>query len=282
MRLQRRQGRPWYDGSMSTDEPRYAMARVDHEAELARLRMLEAINDEATLRRLDAIGIESGWRCLEVGAGAGSIARVLATRVGAKGEVVAADMDPRFLDDFEGTSTRVITHDITHGPVSPGDFDFVHCRAVLAHVADLPAAAAQLVACIRPGGLVLCEEPDYGAIEPCDPTHPRASAFREYIAGILRGERMDAFAGRHTWQALREAGLEELQADAVSALVWGGTPRALYRKHTMENARELALDGGSYSEDSFQALLDCFVDPSFAYIDNLWIGVAGRVPSGAL
>ena len=57
---------------MSTDEPRYAMARVDHEAELARLRMLEALNDEASLRRLDAIGIESGWRCLEIGAGAGS------------------------------------------------------------------------------------------------------------------------------------------------------------------------------------------------------------------
>ena len=47
----------------------------------------------------------------------------------------------------------------------------------------------------------------------------------------------------------------------------------------MENARSLSMASGRYTEESFQALLDCFDDPSFAYIDNLWIGIAGRVPS---
>lgn len=265
---------------MSADEPRYAMARVEHDAERGRLRKLEAINDRATHRRLDAVGIGRGWRCLEVGAGAGSIARELALRVGNQGLVVAADLDPRFMGDFEGPNTHVVTHDITQGPVPPADFDFVHCRAVLAHVADLEHAAAQLVACVRPGGHVLCEEPDYGSLEPCDPEHPRAQVFRDYVASTTRGDRMDAFAGRHTWQALRNAGLEDIQTDAVSAIAWGGSPRALYRKHTMENARELALASGTYSEASFQALMDCFDDPSFGYIDNLWIDITGRTPSG--
>ena len=38
---------------------------------------------------------------------------------------------------------------VTLKPVNGGDFDFVHCRAVLAHVAALPAAAAQLIAVLR-------------------------------------------------------------------------------------------------------------------------------------
>ncbi len=263
---------------MASEEPRYAMANVAHEAERARLEKLEAINDEATLRRFDEIGVAAGWRCLEVGAGAGSIARALAARVGPAGHVVAADMDPRFLDDFAGPNTSVVKHDITHGPVPPADFDFAHCRAVLAHVAEIPAAAANLVASVRPGGFVLCEEPDYGAIEPCDSEHPRAPVFRDYVAGMTRGERMDAFAGRHVLEALRELALEDVRADAVSAVAWGGTPRALYRKHTMENAREMAIGSGRYTEASFQALLDCFDDPSFAYIDNLWVGIRGRIP----
>ena len=76
---------------MSQDEPRYAMANVPGEDELSRLRMLEAINDPTTFRRLDAIGVAAGWRCLEVGAGGGSVARNLAARIGIGCRVVAAD-----------------------------------------------------------------------------------------------------------------------------------------------------------------------------------------------
>ena len=54
---------------------RYALASVEHAPELSRLQKLQAINDPATLSRLDEIGVAAGWRCLEVGAGAGSIAR---------------------------------------------------------------------------------------------------------------------------------------------------------------------------------------------------------------
>lgn len=259
-------------------EPRYAMARVDAAAERARLEMLEQMGDPASLRRIDAVGVAPGWRCLEIGAGAGSIARALAERVEPGGEVVAADLDPRFLADFPGPGRRVVTHDITQGPVPPADFDFVHCRAVLAHTADLAGAARNVVASARPGGLVLCEEPDYGPVEPCDPDHPRAKVFRDYVEGMARGDRMDPRAGRRVHQALLDAGLEDVRNDAVSSIVRGGEFPARYRRLTMENARELALASGHYSEASFQALLDCFDDESFCYVDTLWVGVTGRVP----
>ena len=47
-----------------------------------RLRALEALFDSATTRRLAGLGLRDGRRCLEVGAGTGSIARWLAMRVG--------------------------------------------------------------------------------------------------------------------------------------------------------------------------------------------------------
>ena len=50
--------------------------------EHARLRALEDAFDGASIRHLAERGVGAGWRCLEVGCGAGSVARWLAERVG--------------------------------------------------------------------------------------------------------------------------------------------------------------------------------------------------------
>jgi cyclopropane fatty-acyl-phospholipid synthase-like methyltransferase len=54
-----------------------------------RLRALESLFDGASTRHLVRLGVTAGWRCLEVGCGAGGIARWLARRVGGGGRVVA-------------------------------------------------------------------------------------------------------------------------------------------------------------------------------------------------
>ena len=46
--------------------------------ERARLRLLEELHDPLTISQLDAIGVGEGWRCLDVGAGGGSVTRLLA------------------------------------------------------------------------------------------------------------------------------------------------------------------------------------------------------------
>src|SRR5262249_41196057 len=65
--------------------------------ERRRLALLTEIADPITPRRLSDLGVGPGWRCLDVGAGDGSIARWLAARVGPEGRVVATDLEPRFL-----------------------------------------------------------------------------------------------------------------------------------------------------------------------------------------
>src|SRR4026208_1329717 len=60
----------------------YFAADAEADDELARLKLLEALCDPWTFRCLDGIGVRQGWRCLEVGAGAGSVGRPPSQRGG--------------------------------------------------------------------------------------------------------------------------------------------------------------------------------------------------------
>ena len=165
---------------MTTDAAeggRYFAADAEADEELARLKLLEAVCDPWTFRHLDGIGIRQGWRCLEVGAGAGSVVRWLSDRLGVAGRVVAADLDPRFLGDLRAPNVEVRRCDITQDDIEPASYDLVHCRALLAHMNDPADVLRRMVAALRPGGWLVAEEADYCTVESLDPAHPLAEAF---------------------------------------------------------------------------------------------------------
>ena len=249
----------------------YAMSEIDEEGEGPRLALLEAILDRPTFARLERIGVGSGWRCADVGAGRGSVSKWLLD-LGA--EVVSADIMPRFLS---GPDVR--THDICDGPVEDSAFDLVHCRALLAHVSDFDAAVANLVSSARPGGWVAVAEPDYGTMMECDPDHPRAEVFRRFRERSAAGTRMDAFVGRRVHQVLGDI-LQDVSSEGLTDIVNGGSLRARYRRFTMEVARPLSARRDDYDETEYNELLACFDDPTFRYIDCLWVAVWGKRPKG--
>ena len=72
---------------------KYIFTNSRHSQELERLQAIEQLFDRASRKRIQATGITTNWRCLEVGAGAGSIAQWMATMVGESGKVVAVDLD---------------------------------------------------------------------------------------------------------------------------------------------------------------------------------------------
>jgi hypothetical protein len=71
----------------------------------ARLSSTEERLDPGTIGHLRARGVGAGWRCLEVGGG-GSIARWLCAQVDPGGEVLATDLDTRFLEALEKPNRR--------------------------------------------------------------------------------------------------------------------------------------------------------------------------------
>ena len=101
-------------------------------AERDRISAVEDLLDDGTMRLITRLGIGPGARCLEVGAGGGSIARWLAELAGAEGSVVATDVDIRFMASTEGRpDIEIRRHDIVRDPLEEAAFDFVHARLVL-------------------------------------------------------------------------------------------------------------------------------------------------------
>jgi SAM-dependent methyltransferase len=201
-----------------TVQNRYVMATVDATTEAGRLELLEQRFDPGTIRRLDALGVASGWRCLEVGAGRGSIVRWLAGRAGPAGSVVAADIDPRFLTGLPD-NVEVRQHDIRDQELEPG-FDLVHCRFLLMHLPDPAAALARLVAALRPGGVLLAEDGDYGLLH--FDGHPNSVAQNDANAEMMRAMRdariMDGYFGRKLPGMLLAHGLD-LELAEIDAAV---------------------------------------------------------------
>ncbi|MGA7054901.1 MAG: class I SAM-dependent methyltransferase, partial [Mycobacterium sp.] len=194
----------------------------DHQAddELTRLKLIEEFNDPPTFRQLDAIGVTEGWRCLEVGAGAGSVVRWLSQRVGTAGNVVAADLDVRFLGDITAQNVEVRRCDITQDPIEPSSYDLVHARNVVMHLRDPLAVLRRMTAALRPGGWLMVEDVDNGTVEAADPAHPCAAAFdlcaQARIKFLLAGGIMDLRYGRTLPVHMEELNLTDVGNEAVA------------------------------------------------------------------
>ena len=138
--------------------------------------------DPGTINALKAIGVSSGWDCLEVGAGGGSIAEWLCKNVGPEGKVTAVDLNTRFIDvleyaNLEARKLNAVTEDLPRR-----EYDLVHARFLLAHLPERESVSVKLSQTLRPGWWILVEEPDFGTEEP-DPTG-EASMRRLFKAGM--------------------------------------------------------------------------------------------------
>jgi 2-polyprenyl-3-methyl-5-hydroxy-6-metoxy-1,4-benzoquinol methylase len=102
------ESRPTARGAEAVDiEPGYRLAAAGREAaEDERLTLLEQLYDPVSRRRRALV--ERGWRCLEVAAGRGSMAVWLAEQVGPAGQVVATDIDTRYLQGLELPNLEVL------------------------------------------------------------------------------------------------------------------------------------------------------------------------------
>jgi SAM-dependent methyltransferase len=119
---------------------------------------LSALYDAVTCRHLDRFGIGVGWRCLEVGAGGGSIASFMSERAGAQGQVVATDINTDWIDGALPPNVEPRRHDIGVDPLPEAAFDVVHARAVLTFVPTRHAALTRMIAALKPNGWLLVEE----------------------------------------------------------------------------------------------------------------------------
>jgi SAM-dependent methyltransferase len=235
------------------------------------LAFLEELFDPATVRRLEGVGVERGCRALEIGAGRGSIAVWLANQVGDEGRVVATDIDTTLLDELGDERIEVVRHDVLADDFAPASFDLVHCRAVLVHLRDPVRALERMASWLRPGGVLVAEEPwtDVARLAPDPIVADAADAM---------GQMLDGSFARRLPQTLRETGLERVEADAEIRFFEGGTDTAAFFRQALEGACARLVAAGKLKAGEVRRLRDRFDDPTFCDCGWPRLGAIGWKP----
>lgn len=258
------------------------------EKERERLAGIEAVWDPGTTRVIESLPIREGWRCLEIGAGGGSIAQWLAERVTDAGSVVATDLDTRFLDAIEAPNLDVRRHDILADPLPEAEFDLVHARLVLEHVADRDVALKRLVSTLKPGGWVVLEDFDWGPVLDTPSSRafcmPASSAklFQKTIRavlGLMEGIGYDPEYGRWLPAELRANGLIDVQSEGRTYLVRGGTPDVEFHRLSLAAMADRLVSSGALTAEEIEQTQAFLQDSFCAFMTPVLFAAWGHRPA---
>lgn len=171
--------------------------------------MPHALRDDVYRRplatALDRLGVGPGWRCADVGAGAGDVSVALAELVGRDGRVYAVDSDPRARDEVAAQAAAfaqvLAVTQAVEDLVLPEQVDLAFCRFLLLHVLDPLVALRRMAAVVRPGGYVVAQEPVTSAgriagqpLQMPDARHPDVGAWLPALVRAAELELVDAWA----------------------------------------------------------------------------------------
>jgi len=182
--------------------------------EYQRLRDQAMMWQRATEEVLDRIGLAPGMSCLDVGSGPGAVMRLMADRVGPQGRVTGIEIDgalgAQALADLRaqgGTSFEIIAANMLELDQVPGaPFDLTFCRLFLMHMQEPVAALEKMLYWTKPGGTVVAQEFDFGAIA-VEPLCPAMAEFNRVFEGVFRGHGRNLRAGRQLPAQFEAAGL---------------------------------------------------------------------------
>ncbi|MEV0444313.1 methyltransferase domain-containing protein [Streptomyces spectabilis] len=242
---------------------------------LDQLRLFESKYDPTTQSIIESLAPRPTWHCLELGAGAGSMARWLAERA-SHGSVLAIDTDPRHLDVSRAPNLSVRRADIADEEFGDAAYDLILARAVLEHLEQPQEVLGRAVRWLAPRGWLVVQDFYYLPSE-----HAASPVSKALVAGYVR--RMEAQGAdlgwaRHLPSALGRAGLTDIgssvtpagpgQSAADDALI--GT-RLRQEGHTL-------VESGLVTRGQLTAFLDALGKPEGRDMTTLLVSAWGRRP----
>ena len=224
-----------------------------------RLRVLSRVMRPTTMALLHRAGLRTGMTCLEVGCGGGDVAFDTARTVGPSGRVVGTDIDQKVLElaiaeaagqELSNIEFRLM--DITESAPT-AEFDLVHARFLLSHLADPAGALARMRGALRPGGVIVLEDIDFRGHF----SYPESNAlarFVELYTETARRKGADANIGPRLPSLLVDAGFENVQMHVVQPAGTTGEVKLL-TPLTMENIAGSVVAAGLASEEEAKQLV---------------------------
>jgi SAM-dependent methyltransferase len=253
----------------------------EDKTERERLAAIESGLDPFTIDCLQKIGVAEGWRCLEIGAGAGSIATWLCGRVGPSGMVVATDLQTKFLEAIDSSNLEVRKHDISKDELETDAFDFVSARKVLEHLPDPSAALRRMAAALRPGGSLLVEDTDLASFMRVSFPHRERfeRAYRNFIQS-LSSAGFQPTLGLCLGDELRAVGLQNVTLKGILIEGTGGSdhPGAKVYRMTIERMRGRMVEAGLLTNEEIDQFLADGQSPQLHAITAIHCAAWGRKP----
>lgn len=249
-------------------------------AERERLTSLTELYDGTTIRLAEDLGLAPGWHCAELGAGTGTVAQLLADRVGPDGSVLAVDTDTRFLDVLADDVLLVRRQDVATTPLPEGSFDLVHARLLLEHLPQRDAVLPAVADALAPGGWLLVEDFHWITTSVIDPPHPVHARVTEACRALMSAGGYDPAYGARLPRALRDAGLVDVDTSASSMLVSADEVRGVPQWELLvAQLRPALLARGLVSEADLAAFTALCHDGDTVLFAPLMVSSWGRRPA---
>lgn len=135
---------------------------------------------------VEVASLRPGERLLDIATGPGTVAQAAAVALGHSGQVTACDISPAMLAIARATPPAPGAAPIEYVeapagslPVESGSQDVVTCQQGLQFVPDRPAALAEMLRVLCPGGRVAIAV--WAAIEECPPMAAVEAAIRDQL-----------------------------------------------------------------------------------------------------
>ena len=174
----------------TSSPPPYILGNTD--AEYERLIRQAAGLAPTTERLFRDAGIRPGMRVLDVGAGVGDVSLLAARLVGPKGSVTGVDRDAAALAKARSRAAaagaenvRFVESDVS-GVRADTPFDAVVGRFILQFVSDPVSVLRSLATRVRPGGILVFQEPSWASVLPHVQHLPLRSACVQLFCETLR------------------------------------------------------------------------------------------------
>ncbi|MBI4590894.1 MAG: methyltransferase domain-containing protein [Candidatus Rokubacteria bacterium] len=238
----------------------YPMERTP--AEFGRLRLQAESLAFDTGILLDRIGVGAGWRCLDLGCGAGGITDLLSARAGPTGRVVGLDPDAaslaaarRWAGEKGLENVEFVEGDAFAHAQPPEGFDLVHERFVMTTIGRHRELVDSALALTRPGGVVAIQEADAGVLT-CYPPHPAWDRLKAIVTTAFEHAGGDCFSGRQVFRLAVEAGLQQVEFRTCVVGTRRGDPLVDFLPQTILSTKPVILKHGLASEAELARLVD--------------------------
>jgi len=224
-----------------------------------RLDVLARVLLPTTTRLLDAVGLGTGMKCLDVGCGGGHVTILMARMVGPEGHVIGTDTDVEILtlarEDAKAAKAANIEFQQQDACscVWHNEFDVVYARFLLSHLNEPENCLATMVEACAPGGRIVIEDTDFAG-SFCYPPCGAYDRYKELYQELIQRRGGDSNIGRKLPGALRRAGIRDVELSVIQPAHIHGEGK-LMAPLTMARISDALIDEGLATEIEAQQIL---------------------------